>query len=160
MEDVSGGRRFGGAGEAIEGALGKQLLSSGLTQDQLVAVLRSQGQNQQADLLSGLQLNPAGIDFGALGGVLSFLVGVYILSSIFSWMQGWIMAGVTQCIMLSLSMVVIAALVGADGLGKPVVRALNTVNIGMGFEAGAAIVLLAIVLDRVCKRPEHKSGKR
>ena len=40
-----------------------------------------------------------------------------------------IMAGLTQCIMLSLSMVVIAALVGADGLGKPVVRALNTVNI-------------------------------
>ncbi len=71
-----------------------------------------------------------------------------------------IMAGITQCIMLSLSMVVIAALVGADGLGKPVVRALNSVNIGMGFEAGAAIVLLAIVLDRVCKRPERKAGGR
>lgn len=65
-----------------------------------------------------------------------------------------IMAGITQCIMLSLSMVVIAALVGADGLGKPVIRALNSVNIAMGFEAGLAIVILAIVLDRVCKRPE------
>ena len=64
-----------------------------------------------------------------------------------------IMAGLTQCIMLSLSMVVIAALVGADGLGVPVVRALNTVNIAKGFEAGLAIVLLAILLDRVCKRP-------
>ncbi len=62
-----------------------------------------------------------------------------------------IMAGVTQCIMLSLSMVVIAALVGADGLGKPVVRALNTVNIAQGFEAGLSIVLLAVTLDRLCR---------
>jgi glycine betaine/proline transport system permease protein len=63
-----------------------------------------------------------------------------------------IMTGLTQCIMLSLSMVVIAALVGADGLGKPVVRALNTVNVARGFEAGLAIVLLAIMLDRLCRR--------
>lgn len=67
-----------------------------------------------------------------------------------------IMAGVTQCIMLCLSMVVIAALVGADGLGKPVVRALGNVNIPMGFESGLAIVLVAIVLDRVCKWPERR----
>jgi glycine betaine/proline transport system permease protein len=67
-----------------------------------------------------------------------------------------IMAGITQCIMLSLSMVVIAALVGADGLGKPVVRALNSVNIAMGFEAGLAIVILAIILDRVFKRSRGK----
>ena len=63
-----------------------------------------------------------------------------------------IMAGVTQCIMLSLSMVVIAALVGADGLGKPVVRALNTVNIAQGFEAGLAIVIVAILMDRILRR--------
>ncbi|MCG7491727.1 choline ABC transporter permease subunit [Vibrio sp. Of14-4] len=69
-----------------------------------------------------------------------------------------IMAGVTQCIMLSLSMVVIAALVGADGLGKPVVRALNTVNISQGFEAGLAIVLVAIILDRLCKSPNQKEA--
>jgi glycine betaine/proline transport system permease protein len=62
-----------------------------------------------------------------------------------------IMAGLTQCIMLCLSMVVIAALIGANGLGKPVVRALNTVNIPMGIEAGLAIVVLAIILDRVCR---------
>lgn len=59
-----------------------------------------------------------------------------------------IMAGLTQTIMLSLSMVVIAALVGAPGLGVPVVRALNTVNIARGFEAGIVIVLVAILLDR------------
>jgi glycine betaine/proline transport system permease protein len=62
-----------------------------------------------------------------------------------------ILAGVTQCIMLSLSMVVVAALVGAGGLGVPVVRALNSVQIGMGFDAGLVIVLLAIVLDRISK---------
>ena len=69
-----------------------------------------------------------------------------------------ISAGITQCIMLSLSMVVIAALVGADGLGKPVVNALNTADIALGFEAGLTIVLLAIMLDRVCKQPEAKTG--
>ncbi|MFC6490819.1 choline ABC transporter permease subunit [Nitratireductor sp. GCM10026969] len=62
-----------------------------------------------------------------------------------------IMAGLTQCIMLSLSMVVIAALIGANGLGKPVVRALNTVNIPLGLEAGLAIVILAIILDRMAR---------
>jgi glycine betaine/proline transport system permease protein len=65
-----------------------------------------------------------------------------------------ILAGITQCIMLSLSMVVIAALVGAGGLGVPVVRALNSVQIDVGFEAGIALVLLAIILDRI-SRPGH-----
>jgi glycine betaine/proline transport system substrate-binding protein len=69
-----------------------------------------------------------------------------------------IIAGVTQCIMLSLSMVVIAALVGAGGLGVPVVRALNTVQVGMGFEAGFVIVLLAIMLDRISRPAEKESG--
>jgi choline ABC transporter permease protein len=68
--------------------------------------------------------------------------------------RGAIIAGVTQCIMLCLSMVVIAALVGAGGLGVPVVRALNTVQVGMGFEAGFAIVLLAIILDRMTRPAE------
>lgn len=62
-----------------------------------------------------------------------------------------IMAGLTQCIMLCLSMVVIAALIGANGLGKPVVRALNSVNIPLGLEAGLAIVVLAIILDRMSR---------
>ncbi len=70
-----------------------------------------------------------------------------------------IMAGVTQCIMLCLSMVVIAAMVGAPGLGVPVLRALNTVNIAKGFEAGLAIVIIAILLDRVCKQPDGKEQK-
>ncbi len=62
-----------------------------------------------------------------------------------------IMAGLNQTIMLSLSMVVIAALVGADGLGVPVVRALNSVNTSLGFESGFVIVVVAILLDRMLR---------
>jgi glycine betaine/proline transport system permease protein len=62
-----------------------------------------------------------------------------------------IMAGLNQTIMLSLSMVVIAALVGADGLGVPVVRALNQVNTALGFESGLIIVVVAIILDRMLR---------
>lgn len=60
-----------------------------------------------------------------------------------------IMAGFTQAIMLSLSMVVIAAMVGAPGLGVDILRAINTVNIGKGVEAGLAIVIIAVIMDRV-----------
>lgn len=60
-----------------------------------------------------------------------------------------IMAGVNQTIMLSLSMVVIASLVGAPGLGTIVYRSITQVNIGMGFESGLALVILAMILDRM-----------
>ncbi|MCE0507167.1 MULTISPECIES: choline ABC transporter permease subunit [unclassified Roseivivax] len=67
-----------------------------------------------------------------------------------------IMAGLNQTIMLSLSMVVIAALVGADGLGVPVVRALNQVNTSLGFESGFVIVVVAIMLDRILNMGDRK----
>jgi glycine betaine/proline transport system permease protein len=75
-----------------------------------------------------------------------------------------IMAGVNQCIMLSLSMVVIAALVGAGGLGTPTVRALAQSNVALGVEAGLAIVIVAIGLDRILKqrvrqRPAGRAAK-
>ena len=60
-----------------------------------------------------------------------------------------IMAGLNQTIMLSLSMVVIAALIGAGGLGTPVFRGLNSLNVGQAAIGGLGIVLLAIVLDRI-----------
>ena len=60
-----------------------------------------------------------------------------------------IMAGVNQVIMLSLSMVVIAGMAGADGLGKEVVLAISTVDTAKGVEAGLAVVLIAVYLDRV-----------
>lgn len=60
-----------------------------------------------------------------------------------------IMAGVNQVIMLALSMVVIAGMVGAVGLGSVVYQALATIRVGLGFEAGLAVVILAVYLDRV-----------
>ncbi|MGG6896492.1 choline ABC transporter permease subunit [Rhizobium sp. BR 315] len=64
-----------------------------------------------------------------------------------------IMAGLTQTIMLSLSMVSIAALVGAPGLGVPVLRGLQGVNVGKSFDSGSCIVILAIILDRMFRAP-------
>lgn len=60
-----------------------------------------------------------------------------------------IMAGINQIIMLSLSMAVIAGMVGADGLGKEVVAAISTLNLGQGLEAGLAVGILAVFLDRL-----------
>ena len=60
-----------------------------------------------------------------------------------------IMAGVNQVIMLSLSMVVIAGMVGAGGLGAQVVASLNRIDVALGFEAGLSVVILAIYLDRL-----------
>ena len=91
------------------------------------------------------ELKEAGLAFGATPRQLLAKVELpYALPQI--------MAGLTQTIMLSLSMVVIAALVGADGLGVPILRALNTVNTALGFEAGLVIVVVAIMLDRMFRR--------
>lgn len=60
-----------------------------------------------------------------------------------------IMAGVNQTIMLSLSMVVVAGMIGAAGLGQDILRALSRIDVGGGFEAGLAVVILAIMLDRL-----------
>ncbi len=92
------------------------------------------------------QLIEAGEAFGATGWQLLWKIEL-------PYAVPQIMAGLTQTIMLSLSMVVIAALVGADGLGVPVVRALNTVNTALGFESGLVIVVIAIVLDRLFRMP-------
>jgi glycine betaine/proline transport system permease protein len=60
-----------------------------------------------------------------------------------------IMAGVNQVIMLSLSMAVIASMVGAPGLGKDIIQALSRTAIALGFEAGLAVVIIAMILDRI-----------
>lgn len=90
------------------------------------------------------QILEAGLAFGASPSLLLWKIEMPSALPV-------IMEGLTQCIMLALSMVVVAALVGADGLGKPVVRALSAVNIPLGLEAGLSIVMLAIILDRALK---------
>jgi len=69
-----------------------------------------------------------------------------------------IMAGVNQTIMLSLSMVVIASMIGADGLGVEVFRAVTRNEAGQGFASGLAIVILAMILDRITQALNKKSN--
>ena len=70
-----------------------------------------------------------------------------------------IMAGVNQTIMLALSMVVIASMIGAQGIGADVYRAVTQIKTGQGFEAGLAIVILAIILDRITQHMVKKKGE-
>ncbi|MRG86929.1 ABC transporter permease [Salinibacillus xinjiangensis] len=67
-----------------------------------------------------------------------------------------IMAGINQTIMLSLSMVVIASMVGAPGLGTIVYRAVTQVQVGLGFEGGLSLVILAMLLDRISQGANKK----
>ena len=69
-----------------------------------------------------------------------------------------IMAGVNQTIMLALSMVVIASMIGADGLGVEVFRAVTRNEAGQGFASGLAIVILAMILDRITQALNKKSN--
>jgi len=67
-----------------------------------------------------------------------------------------IMAGVNQSIMLALSMVVIASMIGAGGLGDVVLRGIQRLDVGLGFEGGIGVVVLAIVLDRLTQSVGHR----
>lgn len=68
-----------------------------------------------------------------------------------------VMAGLNQSIMLALSMVVIGAMIGAGGLGSEVLRGIQRLQIGVGFESGLAVVILAIILDRITQSLGTKS---
>jgi ABC-type proline/glycine betaine transport system permease subunit len=72
-----------------------------------------------------------------------------------------ILLGVNQCIMMALSLVVIAALIGARGLGTAVIQAITRVEVGAGVEAGLAVVTLAMILDRVTRGAlGHRTGQQ
>ncbi|SMO39299.1 glycine betaine/proline transport system permease protein [Saccharicrinis carchari] len=69
-----------------------------------------------------------------------------------------ILAGINQTIMMALSMVVIASMIGAKGLGVIVLQGISQLKIGLGFESGLAVVLLAIILDRITQSLGKKNG--
>jgi glycine betaine/proline transport system permease protein len=88
------------------------------------------------------ELVEAGLAFGCTRGQLLFKVQIPTAAPS-------IMAGVNQNIMLALSMVVIASMIGAGGLGTVVLSGIQRLDVGLGFEGGIGVVLLAIVLDRI-----------
>ena len=71
-----------------------------------------------------------------------------------------ILLGLNQTIMLALSMVVIASMIGAGGLGNEVLRGIQRLDIGLGFEAGLGVVVLAIVLDRLTQSFGRSRGRK
>ena len=92
------GPRILGQGTNIlfEGVMGKQF-AAGLSREQVVEMLRVDGKDQMAEMLSGMDFVPGkGVDFAAIGRVLLMLSAVYFVSAFFGWMQRYIMAGVSQ----------------------------------------------------------------
>jgi ATP-binding cassette subfamily B protein len=100
---VAGPKLLGNATNILfEGVVGGRL-PAGLTKEQVVAELRAQGDTTQADLVSGMDVVPGvGVDFDRLGQALLVVVAVYVLASLFSWAQLYIMAGVTQRVIYAL----------------------------------------------------------
>ncbi|MGB9372940.1 MAG: ABC transporter ATP-binding protein, partial [Jiangellales bacterium] len=94
---VVGPKLLGDATTLIFEGVVSQQLPAGITQDQAVELLREQGQTQQAEMVAGMTLEPgAGVDVEQLGQLLTLVTVIYLLSSLFSWVQGYLMAGVTQ----------------------------------------------------------------
>ncbi len=94
---VLGPKILGDATNIIFSGVISQNLPAGVSQADIEAGLRASGQNQLADMLSGMTLTPGlGIDFGALANILVVLIGIFVVSALFAWAQAYIMAGVTQ----------------------------------------------------------------
>ncbi len=100
---ISAPKILAGATDLIfEGAISKQL-PAGVTKEQVIAGLEAQGQDQLASLLSGMDLTPGqGVDFAAVGRIVLIVTAIYLLSSLFAWLQGYLMAGVVQRVVYKL----------------------------------------------------------
>ena len=94
---VLGPKLLGNATNVIFEGVVSMMIPTGVTQDQAEAALRAQGQDSQADLLASMTVSPgAGVDFAQLSRVLALVVVVYVVSSVLSWAQNYLMAGVTN----------------------------------------------------------------
>lgn len=96
------------------------------------------------------ELTEAGESFGSLWHQMLFKIQLPLA-------MPTIMAGINQCIMLSLSMVVIASMIGAGGLGDTVLTGVQSLKVGMAFEGGLAVVVIAIILDRLTQGKSLKN---
>ncbi len=86
----------------FEGVIGKQL-PPGLGKEQIISMLKAAGKDQMADMVAGMNIVPgAGVDFEAIKRILLILVGIYIANALFSWLQHYIMAGISQRTVYSL----------------------------------------------------------
>ncbi|MDQ1288909.1 MAG: ATP-binding cassette, subfamily multidrug efflux pump [Actinomycetota bacterium] len=100
---VAGPKLLGTATDVLFAGVVGAWVPAGMSKDQVVAALQAKGENAKADMLAAMDIVPgSGIDFDALGAALWLVVGVYVLSSIFSWVQGYVMAGVSQRVIYSL----------------------------------------------------------
>lgn len=99
-----------------------------------------------------LEITEASLSFGATPWQLLYKVQ-------FPLALPTILTGVNQTIMMSLSMVVIAAMISAGGLGEVVLKGITQMKIGLGFEGGIAVVILAIILDRITQGIAQKKKK-
>nr|WP_150309301.1 ABC transporter ATP-binding protein [Planctomonas psychrotolerans] len=96
-------RVLGNAMDVIFNGIISRDLPSGLTQEQVIDRLRAQGQDQFADLLTGMEFIPgAGIDFGVLGRLILVVLGMYLVSSLFMWLQGYVLNKIVMRVVFTL----------------------------------------------------------
>lgn len=100
---VAGPKLLGDATNILFAGVVGARLPEGATKEQVVAQLRARGEDTQADMIAAMDLVPgAGVDFGALRTALLVVVAVYVASSLFAWVQAYVMAGVTQRVIFGL----------------------------------------------------------
>lgn len=94
---ISAPKILGQATNELFGGIISKQLPAGMTKDQAIAGLRAEGQDQLAEMISGMELTPGeGVDFDAILHILIILAGIYLLASVFQWLQQYIMASVAQ----------------------------------------------------------------